>query len=207
MTFIVSPYLPFPPAIWWASAKSAGAVLLDGEEHFVKATARNRYRIATANGLLQLTIPLQGGRGQRSLVKEVLIDNSVRWKEQHWRGMLSAYGRAPYFEHYAPELEALFLKKVHTHLATFCIESIEWLGAAARIPLRLKQAADFKKVHPDAAQDWRFEQAKKLSQPLQMPRYPQVFEDHHGFLPNLSLLDVVMNEGPGIGGYLVSLET
>lgn len=206
MTFIVSPYLPFPPLAWWAFATGVDAVLLDGEEHFIKATARNRYRIATANGLLQLSIPLQGGRRQRSAVKELRTDTSVSWQEQHWRSIRSAYGRAPYFEHYAPGLEALFLRKVHTHLAAFCIGSMEWLSAAIRIPLRYRQATAFKKEYPDAILDWRFGAAEMLSGARAYPRYPQVFEDHHGFLPNLSLLDLLMNEGPGAVRYIAQLK-
>lgn len=206
MSLIISPYLPFPPAIWWAKALQAGTVLLDGAEHFEKATARNRYSIATANGRLQLSIPLRGGRGQRSAMQDVMIDNTVRWQDQHWRSIFSAYGRAPFFEHFAPELEALFLRKTFTQLIHFSTETTRWLNTAVRAGLDLQPTDIFIKNHEGALYDWRFGHAKSLGQPLSLPQYPQVFDATYPFIPNLSLLDLVMNEGPAAGPYLRRLE-
>lgn len=76
-------------------------------ENFQKMSFRNRYIIAGANGIQNLTVPVLGGREQKSLIKEVRVDNSTNWKTKHWRGLLSAYSKAPFFEYYASEIKSL----------------------------------------------------------------------------------------------------
>jgi hypothetical protein len=93
---------------------------------------RNRYRISTAAGPILLSVPIVGGRRQGATLSDVLIDYTHAWQRQHWRTLLSAYGRAPFFEHYGPPLEAIILKDYQT-LLDFNLAAIRWLNKEMRL--------------------------------------------------------------------------
>src|ERR1700744_1936394 len=115
MSIIISSFLPFPSIGWWALAAGCEVVCLDGKEHFEKMTDRNRYYIAGANGMIQLSIPLMKGRNQRTVMEDVQVSNQEHWQVQHWRTLVSVYKRSPYFDYYEPALQPLF-EKVYTSL-------------------------------------------------------------------------------------------
>lgn len=154
---------------------------------------RNRYQIASANGLLTLSVPLKGGRRVRAPLNEIQIDYTHDWQRQHWGALYSAYGRAPFWEHYGPELEALLYKQFE-HLSEFNLATIEWLKKAMRLDLKIEAVSDID-VRPI-----RMEEQK-----IEMPPYPQVFQERLGFLPDLSAIDLLMAEGPYTGRYLGAL--
>lgn len=148
-----------------------GGVLREG--HF------NRYRIATANGLQQLSVPLQGGRRQALPLPALRIDYTHDWQRQHWGALFSAYGRAPFFEHFAPGLRSLIYAG-HERLEALNRAALEWVCAELRLPLSFLET----------------EQAPTLLPSQALPAYHQVFEARFGFEPGLSMLDLMMNEGP-----------
>jgi hypothetical protein len=154
---------------------------------------RNRYQIGSANGLLTLSVPLQGGRRITSPVKEIQIDYTHEWQRQHWGALYSAYGRAPFWEHYGPELEALLYRK-YQHLFEFNLASIEWLSKSMKLNLKIEFSNNEKQ------QVIHFNELK-----MEMPAYPQVFQERLGFLPDLSAIDLLMAEGPWAGRYLGKL--
>src|SRR3954453_12521101 len=78
-------------------------VILEKYENFKKSTFRNRFHIATANGVIPLTIPIAGGREQKVPIKGVVIDNGRDWRTSHWRSIVSAYKKAPFFEYYCED--------------------------------------------------------------------------------------------------------
>jgi hypothetical protein len=196
MSFVVSPYLPFAPLSWWMSLAGCDELLLDRGEHFQKMSYRNRYRIAGANGPLLLSVPLAGGRDQRISMGALLIDYASGWQAQHWRSFSSAYGRAPFFEHYSHGIREL----LHTRyelLVDFNLATIRWVLAALRLPVRIGQTDTYMAAYPDAAADLR-RAASGTTPPFREVYYAQVFEHRHGYLPDLSILDLLMNEGlPG----------
>src|SRR5688572_763281 len=108
MSFVISSLLPFPRISWWCHVLEVEKVCWDLGEHFEKMSYRNRFIISAANGPLKLSIPLQGGRDQRAAMKDILVSNDQDWQKQHWRTLVSAYNRSPYFEFYAISLEQLF---------------------------------------------------------------------------------------------------
>jgi hypothetical protein len=149
---------------------------------------RNRYRIATAAGPQLLSIPIMGGRRQQASLDKVYIDYTHAWQRQHWRTLLSAYGRAPFFEHYAPMLESLILA-AYPSLLDFNLASIAWLNKEMQVNQSLPiisnlsaEAESYHMVDTGSGDNVRV--------------YHQVFEDRYGFLPNLSAIDLLMNEGP-----------
>src|SRR5688500_3069472 len=91
MSFVISSLQPFPSINWWGRVLETDRVLWDIAEHFEKMSFRNRYAISTANGLVKLSVPLLGGRDQRSAVKDIIVSNVQDWQTQHWRTLVSAY--------------------------------------------------------------------------------------------------------------------
>ena len=194
MTIGSSPYFLFPPVSWWANTIHCSEIWLDDEETFRKRTDRNRYKITTANGLLQLSIPLQGGRSQRIAMKDVLIDKKQNWQKQHWGALFSAYGRAPFYEYYGPELETL-IKSDYVFLKDFNRDAINW---AAK---KLKLATVFREDERPVASILNLEDQHSYEN-IKVVAYSQVFENRYCFSENLSIIDLLMNEGPASIGIL-----
>lgn len=199
MQHIVSPLVPFPNIWWWSRVMNAAEVTFDHAEHFAKMTYRNRYYITGANGRIQLTVPLTHGRNQRTPMQDVLIDNNERWQVQHWRTLVSVYARAPYFEHYAPALEPLFLLKFDK-LVAFSEATIQLLKKETGISFNENKATEYKE-YDTTVTDLRktFKpHAEKTEAGDTQALYYQLFSERNGFYPNLSILDLLFSEGPAV---------
>lgn len=172
---------------------------IDIFEHFQKQSYRNRSVIHGANGTLNLIVPLVK-RGIRTKVKDVVIDNSQRWQILHWRSLESAYRSSPYFEFYEDDLKP-FYRREFTSLVEFNAEIqakvIELLG----IDVKLTNTKSYEKQE---GIDYRvtLTPQKEASSFFQEEPYTQVFSDRHGFLLNLSILDLLFNEGPNAVNFL-----
>jgi hypothetical protein len=198
MSFVVCPALPFPNIFWWSRfTDPQTSILLDGSEHFEKMTLRNRYVIAAADGPLTLSIPLRQGRQQRKPMKEVLICNKTKWQIQQERTLESAYRRAPFFEHYEQDIRHL-LAQPFDYLLDFNKASIELLLRLLQWQRSTEMTEHYQAVYDTAAADIR-KQFSSSKPPISIEGfapYYQVFADRTGFHPNLSLLDLLFNEGP-----------
>lgn len=194
MQDVVSSFIPFPNIYWWSVAIDAGKVYLDGSEHFQKMSYRNRYYITGANGLIQLSIPLQQGREQRNAMNTTGISYGENWQVQHWRTLVSVYNRSPYFQHYGPSLQQLFEKR-YDLLHGFNHASIQWLARQLKIELELNVTEIYKKEYT-GSKDLRRMKPGVEKTALQGHPYYQLFNERNGFLPNLSMLDLLFAEGP-----------
>ncbi len=200
MIQLVSPLVPFPNVYWWMLAGEAGTVIVDLAEHFVKMSYRNRYYITGANGLIQLTVPLQQGRNQRTAMHDVRIDNKERWQVQDWRTIFSVYGRAPYFEYYAPSLEQL----LHSHfdkLVAFNEATIRWATEHTGVRFDLSTVDNYVGEYGDGVTDIRKTFKPGIENnvlPESDGLYYQLFAERNGFYPNLSIIDLLFSEGPAV---------
>lgn len=193
---IVSSYIPFPNIYWWAHIQNAATLALDGTEHFEKMTYRNKYFINGSNGGIQLSIPLLHGREQRTIMQQVRIDNKQRWQTQHWRTLVSVYKRTPYFEHYEPVLQNLYTQNFDL-LIDFNLASIKWLQKELHFGFTITYTDDYQKEYTDVTDLRRVMKPGSEKHSLQGTQpYQQVFAERNGFLPNLSMLDVLFAEGP-----------
>lgn len=165
-----------------------------------KMSFRNRCLIADSQGLQTLSIPIRGGRGFRGDYGNVIIDDRQPWNVHHWRAVYSAYGRAPWFEHYASELEHLFTSPPE-RLSDWNIRCLQWICKSLDI--------SFKVVNTYIVPDEMFPNHPVI--PLMpvvtpqdyqavghgpLPTYLQVFQDKNGFISNLSMLDFILCAGP-----------
>jgi hypothetical protein len=172
-------------------------VIIDDNESFGKQSYRNRCYLSGANGLISLIIPVYQSKSDLP-VKEIHIDNTTRWQHIHWHSICSAYGKTAFFEHYAYRIETLY-SHVRENLLSFNMELISLLMELLRIPAeRLCLMSAYEgpisdvlrnHIHPKAKfniEDKNFNQAA----------YFQAFIARNGFMPNLSILDLIFNEGP-----------
>ncbi len=189
---IVSSYMPFPAISWWTTIIDTDVLILDKAEHFEKMSFRNRYEIAGANGKIMLSIPIEKGRNNRASMKDIKIAPG-NWQTQHWRTIMSAYGRAPFFEYYSPYLQKLF-ETNFTFLIDFNVASVQYVEKSLKIQLKKTFTEEYVDRY-DSALDLRIAPQRTTSS---FPQYFQPFANKTGFLPNLSILDLLFSEGPAI---------
>ena len=197
---VVAPYLTFARISWWAMVVNADTLIFDVAEHFQKMTERNKYHISGANNSNKLSVPLVNGRDQRAPMCEIRIQNEERWQVQHWRTIVSVYRRTPFFEHYEDSLRPLF-EEEFTHLVHFNKAAMQWVKRQLRLKFEEQEADVFVKEYRQEITDIRFIKPD----PRELPRYHQIFEDRIGFLPDLSILDLLFSKGPAAAEYLRSV--
>lgn len=163
-----------------------------------KMSFRNRCVVLGANGPINLTVPLVGGRDLKMKMSEVRIDNSERWQIRHMRSVVSAYNRSPFFEFFADSFSALYHQKFDL-LEHWNIACLEWLITATRIKLNFTVDRNGTSLaeNPDAdiQCDKFFPRSIGELKSVVLP-YRQVFGEKFGFVPHLSVLDFLFCEGP-----------
>jgi len=157
---------------------------------------RNRCQLAGAQGVVNLSVPLVRGRGQKTLVRDVRVSHRQPWQAQHWKTIVSCYSRSPWFDHYRDGLEGLYRRQfdflLDWDLACFNW-SVQVMGLAIPVGLTEKWERDYP---ASEAVDWRGRLRPKDREAVDRPvRYRQVFEERTGFIPNLSILDLLFCEG------------
>jgi hypothetical protein len=163
---------------------------------FKKMSFRNRYVIAASNGLTSLTIPIRGGREQKTVVKQIEIDRTTNWPIKHWRSISSAYRKAPFFPYYEEEVKNLVFNP-DDNLFEFNIAIITKLCNTLKINIFEGFTERIEKEKTDYDLRDKFLPRNFQEDGDQWaPRYSQVFEDRIGFQPNLSILDLLFCQGP-----------
>lgn len=187
----------FAPVIEYKISFQYSNINLEQYECWQKAAFRNRCIIAGANGLVNLSIPVEGGRHSGKPVREVKIDNTSRWQMIHWRSVVSAYNRSPWFEYYKDEMENFYNTK-YNWLWDWNYDLLLWTNKKLGIEGNMELTKSWKRDYPAGDfEDWRYRVLPKnyTSFAGDCPVYRQVFEDRLGFIPNLSILDLLFCEG------------
>lgn len=173
-------------------------------DNFQKQTYRNRSYIATDQGQQLLSIPvIHAHTTGRQKYRDVKIDNCAKWQRNHWRGLVTAYRSSPFFEYFEDEIAALYHRKF-TYLMDFNLHTIRLACGLLNHSMPEKRTTEYRPVIDDGI-DARPRVRSKLWYPQPMPEYIQVFGDRHGFLPDLSILDLIFNLGNAAPGYLQAL--
>jgi hypothetical protein len=180
------------PSVEYVARLLREECVVDLGENYIKRSQRNRAQILSANGVMSLTVNVENANRPRQKIKDVRIDYSKRWQHQHWVSILSAYKSSPYFDHYAHLLEPYY-KREWQYLADYNMEYLSTLlrllGVDDKVNISEKYVAaregdlDLRPKHNEGS--------TFVAEP-----YFQVFSDRMPFEANLSILDLLMCEGP-----------
>lgn len=191
----------FPCIAQMSAITQAGKVVFEIEDNYQKQTYRNRCYIAHSNGRLSLNVPVKHSKnGQRQKTREVCTEDSFQWQELHWKSLQSAYRTSPYFEFYEDALEPLFERKA-THLLEHNLFIFDVLVQILELEVEINCTEEYMK-NPEQRDLRRMVEAKNEPN-YKLEPYTQVFQSTHGYLPNLSVLDLLFNEGPNTADYLI----
>ena len=168
-------------------------------DHFLKQTYRNRTHIYGANGKLLLSIPVIHSQKNRKLLKDVKISYSHDWPTQHWKSFQISYRSSPFFEYYEDKLIDLY-KRREKYLCDFNLKSIDIISEMLKINLEYVFTKKYEDNYSNKL-DYR-KNCKKIDSKYKINKYTQVFESKHGYIENLSVLDLIFNEGPNAVNFL-----
>ena len=161
-------------------------------ETYQKQSCRTRTNVMTANGIQTLTIPVIKTNGNHTLTKDIEISYKESWQQTHLRCLESAYRKSAYFDYYFPYFEKIYKQKFNTliELNDFSLKTILKILKAKK---EYSYTTDFEKITNE--DDYRISLSKGTNK-IEIKPYYQVFADRHGFIPNLSIIDLLFNEGP-----------
>lgn len=198
VAYLSSAYLA--PVAYYAKLKSYDKVFIEQHDHYMKQTYRNRCTIAGPEGEIALTIPTVKPDSPKCPMKDIRISDHGNWRHLHWNAIESAYNSTPFFEYYKDDFRPFYEKK-HAFLADFNEELCSLTCALIDLQPNIERTSEYKTnfatnesdfreaIHPK--KDFRLADPEFISHP-----YYQVFESRHGFLPNLSIIDLLFNMGP-----------
>jgi hypothetical protein len=189
----------FPNVAHFVAMVNADSVCFEICDNYQKQSLRNRTEIYGANGKMALTVPVSYTQKHRQLYKNVKIANDNNWQLQHLKSFQSAYSMSPFFEYYIDDLMPLF-EKPFDYILDFNLKCFEVLLECLQMTLTIKETESFE-IDLENKMDFRHlvNRNHKIDT---LSNYTQVFTKKHGFISNLSILDLVFNEGPNTELYL-----
>lgn len=189
----------FAPVSYYALFNRAGIRYIESHENYIKQTFRNRFEIAAANGRMSLTVPVEKTSNAKTNIRDIKISDHGDWQRMHWYSIESAYNSSPFFEYYADDIRPFFEKKekwlfdFNEEIRLKLCELLEIDPQCQLTETYIEEYGDIMDLRqilqPKATLDSSL--TKKIIKP-----YYQVFERKFGFIPNLSILDLLFNMGP-----------
>lgn len=189
----------FPCIAWFADYLQSESVIIDDQEAFVRSSYRNRCEVAGAQGKLILSVPLEGGRNARRSFADVKICYRERWQQVHWRSIEACYRRTPYFEFYESRLSGIF-----DHRFEYLLELNTYILGVLLECLKIKpHHQSVKETHTGTKfVDQRRKFSPGILDQLSFSPYFQPFQERNGFIPHLSVLDMLCCIGPDTIAFL-----
>ncbi|MCE5345653.1 MAG: WbqC family protein [Bacteroidales bacterium] len=189
-----------PPVEYFSLISKADEVLVEKEENYLKQTYRNRCYILSAHGPQLLSVPVYLGSIHKTRLKDIRIDYSKRWQQVHLRAIIASYGLSPYFEFYYENIEKIISKNPE-FLLDLNMELTASVLKMLKIEKTISYTTDFE--HPgDRENDFRYKITPKKESSYVAKEYIQVFDTGKGFIPDLSILDLIFNLGPEAVDYI-----
>lgn len=188
MNKLVLPSYFFGDVIYWINCIQHPSVGIAKNEIYQKQSPRNHTVILGPNGKQKLTVPVKGQKGEKTPISQILIHRSESYIKDHLQSISTAYGAAPFFESFFPLIEVCYNKNFEKLL--HLNQSLNEMICAI---LKIKE---LETIDSDAVENISVSR-------LQPSSYPQVFSYKHGFIPNLSIMDLIFNEGPNAKKYLL----
>jgi hypothetical protein len=189
-----------PQVEYFSLVSGADEIIIEKEENYLKQTFRNRCYILSAHGPQLLSVPVYLGSLHKTHIKDIRIDYSKRWQQVHLRAMKASYNSSSYFEFYFEKIEKViscnfeFLLDLNMELTEVILEMLN-------IKRRLYYTTSFEPADNNAY-DYRYKITPKKQSSFVDKRYMQVFDTTAGFVPHLSIIDLIFNTGPEACSYL-----
>ncbi|MDO6598125.1 WbqC family protein [Oceanihabitans sp. 2_MG-2023] len=190
----------FPNIAHFAAMLQANNVVFEMHDNYQKQTYRNRSFIYGANGKLQLSVPVIYSQKERQKYSDIKIHNAEKWQTLHWKSLESAYRTSPFFEFYEDELQPLFTQKAE-FLLDFNLKCFETILECLQLDIKSSETEIFQKEITDQS-DFRYLVNSRKEPNFNFDNYTQVFNEKHGYISNLSILDLLFNEGTNAINYL-----
>lgn len=189
----------FPSISHYIAMIQADSVTFEMEDNFQKQTNRNRMYIYSPNGVQLLNIPVKHAVEKHQKYKDVRIENDFGWQKNHFKSLEAAYRTSPFFEYFEDDFRPLFEKK-HEFLMDLNLEVFELVNNSLGINIETKKTIEFFHEATNYNDFRHLVNGKKDT--IKLEEYTQVFNEKHGFLNNLSILDLLFNEGRYAVDYL-----
>ena len=193
----------FPSISHFVAMVQSDKIVFEMEDNFQKQTNRNRTYIYSPNGVQLLNVPVKHSKEIHQKTKDIKIENDFSWQKQHFKSLEAGYRSSPFFEFFEDEIHPIFEKK-HHFLMDLNLETMELISKCLRLKLDYESTLEyFHEVDTNTVRDFRTLVDGKKDK-SQFESYKQVFDSKHGFLNNLSILDLLFNEGKYALDYLKS---
>lgn len=182
------------PVWMYAHLYAGDRLIVDCDAPFTKQTYRNRTVIAAENGALPLTIPVVHDKGGRQPLRDVRISDHGNWRHLHWNALTSAYKKSPFFDYYADDFRPFYERKIE-FLVDFNLqlhETVCELLGLEKETVILDSTANIQGIDLRRQTD----PAQGIPEGYTPLEYYQVFERRNGFLPDISIADLLFNMGP-----------
>lgn len=189
----------FPTISNYVAMAQADSITFEVEDNFQKQTNRNRTYIYSPNGIQLLNIPIKHTKERHQKTKEVRLETAFDWQKQHFKSLEAAYRTSPFFEYFEDELTSIFNKK-HTFLMDLNFETIEIISKCLRMKFDFNRTTEYFHEVSNYTDFRPLVNGKK--EIMLFENYTQVFGEKHGFINNLSILDLLFNEGKFALDYL-----
>jgi hypothetical protein len=186
----------FPSLAYVRALLQQPDIAIDLHEHFVKQSIRTRAEILSSNGVIQLNLHILHNSSGKQTMQALKIDYSKNWQAEHWRAIESAYANAPYFEHYAHDLRAIFNQK-YSYVYELNHSILLWINQALGLELKIEWSPNYTGKASMDKKQW----LGRSFNPTYA--YQQVFSYKTEFIGNLSVLDGLFNEGPLLRNYFL----
>lgn len=193
----------FPSISHYVAMMQSEKIVFEMNDNFQKQTNRNRTYIYSPNGIQLLNIPVKHSTELHQKTKDVKIENDFNWQKLHFKSLEAGYRSSPFFEFFEDEIQPIFEKK-HHFLMDLNFETMELISKCLRMKLDYESTVEyFHEIDANSVLDFRTLVDGKKDK-SQFESYTQVFDNKHGFLNNLSILDLLFNEGKYALDYLKS---
>lgn len=193
----------FPSISHFVAISQCDLVTFEMDDNFQKQTNRNRMYIYSPNGIQLLNIPVKHSKTAHQKTKEIKIENDFDWQKQHFKSLEAAYRSSPFFEYFEDNIASIFQKK-HTFLMDLNLETMAIVSKCLGLEFDYNETTEYLHEVKDKT-DFRSLINGKKDTAVFEP-YTQVFEEKHGYLTNLSILDLLFNEGRYALDYLKKQE-
>lgn len=182
----------FPSISHFVAIANAGKVTFEMDDNFQKQTNRNRMFIYSPNGIQLLNIPIKHTKEAHQKTRDVRLETAFDWQKQHFKSLEAAYRTSPFFEYFEDELLPIFQKK-HTFLMDLNFQAMEIVSKCLRLDFTYDETSEY--FHETEGKTDLRHLINGKKDPSVFESYTQVFGEKHGYLNNLSILDLLFNEG------------